>query len=211
MKKIMLLLFIFSIACSNIFAATNIYRPKREFYINDYADIITSNVEKSIYTRAAAIEKKTTVQVVVVTVPDLDGEDIGKYAAKLYSEWGIGNNKDSSGVLILISKAQRKIKIEVGYGLSGVLNSSKINRLLEGSAKDALKKNDYNTAVKNLVYEIQGIVYNKYGIEGGFDNYASETYNIKTEIIVAVGIGAVILCTPFIYNFIKKRKRRYYY
>ena len=61
MKKIILLVLIFfSIVGSNVFAATTTYRPTREFYINDFADIITSNVEKLIYTRASAIERKTT-------------------------------------------------------------------------------------------------------------------------------------------------------
>ncbi len=212
MKKIILLVLIFfSIVGSNVFAATTTYRPTREFYINDFADIITSNVEKLIYTRASAIERKTTAQVVVVTVPDLEGEDIGKYAYRLYSDWRIGDSRDNNGVLILISKAQRKIKIEVGYGLSGVLNSAKVNRIIDGVAKEALKRNDYNTAVKNLVYEIQGVIYYKYGIEGGFDNYASDSYNLKIEIIVAVIIGIAILLTPFIYNFIKKQRRRFYY
>ena len=211
MKKIILLVLMFSIVFSNVFAESDLYRPTKEFYINDFADIITSNVEKTIYTRAAAIERKTTAQVVVVTIPDLDGEDIGKYAYRLYADWRIGDSKDNNGVLILISKAQRKLKIEVGYGLSGVLNSSKVNRIIDGVAKDALKRNDYNTAVKNLVYEIQGVIYYKYGIEGGFDNYASDTYNIKTEILVAVGIGGAILLTPIVYNFIKKRRSRFYY
>ena len=99
----------------------------------------------------------------------------------------------------------------MGYGLSGVLNSAKVNRIIDGVAKEALKRNDYNTAVKNLVYEIQGVIYYKYGIEGGFDNYASDSYNLKIEIIVAVIIGIAILLTPFIYNFIKKQRRRFYY
>ncbi|MDD3303545.1 MAG: TPM domain-containing protein [Clostridia bacterium] len=210
MKKIVFFALILNIFISNVFAESDLYKPTKEFYINDFADIITSSVEKTVSARCSAIEKKTTAQVVVVTVPDLEGEDIGKYAYRLYSQWRIGDSRDNNGVLILISKAQRKIKVEVGYGLSGILHSGKVNKIVEDVAMEYLKKNDFNTAVKNIVYEIQGIIYYKYGIEGGFDHYDKESYSLKTEIIVAIGVGVVILATPFIYNFIKKRKRRFY-
>ena len=63
MKKIILLVLIFfSIVGSNVFAATTTYRPTREFYINDFADIITSNVEKLIYTRASAIASEVPIE-----------------------------------------------------------------------------------------------------------------------------------------------------
>jgi uncharacterized protein len=95
--------------------------PLKELYINDFENILDSDAKQKILTVANELEEKTGAQVAVVTVGDFENKSINEYSIGLAREWGIGQKGKNSGVLFLISKEQRNVRIEVGYGLEGVL------------------------------------------------------------------------------------------
>ena len=140
---------------------------------------------------SVSTQNATTAQIVVVTVPDLEGRDIEGYSNELFNTWKIGSEEKDNGVLLLISSGDRKVRIEVGYGLEGAINDAKAGRILDDVAIPYMKNNDYDTAVLGVVTQLQGIIYNEYGVEGGFDNYEE---NKTVEVISAlVPIGFVVL------------------
>ncbi|MGQ7398861.1 TPM domain-containing protein, partial [Streptococcus suis] len=71
--------------------------------------------------KLVALDDSTSNQIAVVLIKSLDGYEVAEYANKLFREWGIGNKKTNNGVLILASIDDRKVWIEVGYGLEGVI------------------------------------------------------------------------------------------
>lgn len=183
----------------NIFAKSNSYSPTSEFFVNDFANILSAETEKNVFDTGVQIQENTTAQLVVTTVPNMDGSDIESYTNQMYNEWKIGSKDKDNGILVLISKDERKIRIEVGYGLEGAINDAKAGRLIDDVAIPSLKNNDYDTAVKNIIYELQGIIYNEYGVEGGFDNYAGRSTVASVImtifsmlIVVMIIIGAVL-------------------
>lgn len=206
-------LFIISLlflANANVSAANISYMPTNNFYVNDFANLLNSQTENTIMETSKQIEKITTAQVVVVTIQKMNGMDIESYANQLFNKWGIGQADKDNGVLLIISKSERKVRIEVGYGLEGAINDAKAGRILDNLAVPYLKSNDYDTAVLNVVKELQGVIYNEYNIEGGFDNYDSVSSNSPSDIIIFL----IALIPVFIYIilriFIYKGKRNFW-
>src|SRR3989344_4421113 len=119
MKKllaIIVLLFLVPLA----YAAS--YKPIN--YVSDYAEVISPEQEAQINALAAAIEKNSTVQIAILTVPTLNGQDINQFAVETFAEWGVGRKDVYNGLLLVVAVADRKWKIEVGYGLEGLLNDA---------------------------------------------------------------------------------------
>jgi uncharacterized protein len=100
--------------------------PKLTGRVVDGADILPPDVEARIVAKSEAIEKQTTAQLVVATVPSLDGYEIEDYGYRLGRAWGIGQKEadGGNGVILLIAPNDRKVRIEVGYGLEPILTDA---------------------------------------------------------------------------------------
>lgn len=97
--------------------------PKPTAFINDYANILTPETITKLDDWAIELKQKTDVELAVAIMPDIAGADENSYAVNLWQAWKIGNSKDE-GVLILVAIAERKIKIEVGYGSEAYLTDA---------------------------------------------------------------------------------------
>lgn len=146
-------------------AAAKYPSPTKRFFVNDFADVIDSSAEDEIYSKGAALQEKTTAQVVVVTVNTLDGEEPADYALGLGREWGVGQKNKDNGVVILLSKTERQIYIAVGYGLEGALPDSKTGRIIELYGLDYLKEDDFSKGLLEIFKSIVNEVYIEYGEE----------------------------------------------
>ena len=90
--------------------------PRPQGLVNDFANVISPQYEEKLAQITSELLKKTEVPVVVVTMPDIGGEDYNEYAARLYEAWGIGKKGVDKGVLIFVTLKERKMRIETGYG-----------------------------------------------------------------------------------------------
>src|SRR5262249_8266042 len=95
--------------------------PKPQGYVNDFAGVLDASAKAQLAALVRDTEQKTTVEIAVATVSSLDGMTIEEYANKLYHAWGVGKRGKDNGVLLLVSPLDRKVRIEVGYGLEPVL------------------------------------------------------------------------------------------
>ena len=125
-----------------------IVSPTTDFYVNDYSDVISKETEEYIIEKNALLNEKTRAQIVVVTVPTLDDLSVEDYATELFREFGIGDKEKNNGLLILISTGERKVRIEVGYGLEETITDGKSGRILDTYMVPYLKDDDYDQAVK---------------------------------------------------------------
>jgi uncharacterized protein len=91
--------------------------PKLTGRVVDAADLLPPAAETALTARAAALEREAGAQFVVVTVPDLQGRSIEDYGYQLGRHWGIGSKERDDGVLLIVAPGERKVRIEVGYGL----------------------------------------------------------------------------------------------
>ncbi|HYQ89239.1 MAG TPA: TPM domain-containing protein [Candidatus Binatia bacterium] len=95
--------------------------PKPQGYVSDFASVMDSASRDSIEAMAGELREKTGAELAVVTLPDLGGDEIEPVAVDLFGAWGIGKKGKDEGVLILLASQERRVKIEVGYGLEGIL------------------------------------------------------------------------------------------
>lgn len=120
-----------------------------EFYVNDFAGILSDETEKYIFDTSRAYANSNGTQVVVLTMPTLNGEDIERFSIKTAREWGIGDKEEDNGVLITVDMDDRNIRVEVGYGLEGVLNDGKCGQFIR-EVTEQLSDGDYDGGIKRL-------------------------------------------------------------
>lgn len=203
MKKISmlaLLLVFFVTNLNNVNAADLKYIPTAEFFVNDFANVLSSQTEEEIFNISRTTQEKTTAQLVVVTVPNMDGGYIESYANTLFNKWGIGTKEKNNGVLLILSVEERKIRIEVGYGLEGAINDAKAGRILDTYAVAPLEGNNYDNAILDTVKQLQYEVYKEYKIDysSADPNFVpmNESSNIDSKqvfIFLAIFIFLVIV------------------
>jgi uncharacterized protein len=92
--------------------------------IVDAAQILDTNTQQQLDAQLAAFEQTSAIQLVVVTLPDLQGYEIEEFGYQLARQWGIGQKGKNNGVLLIVAQAERKVRIEVGYGLEGALTDA---------------------------------------------------------------------------------------
>ncbi len=104
--------------------------PAPKGYLSDFAGIVDPASADSIEALGLELRQKTGAELAVVTVKDLGGETIDPVAVELYKQWGIGQKGKDDGVLILLGLAERRVRIEVGYGLEGILPDGKCGAII---------------------------------------------------------------------------------
>ena len=116
--------------------------PKLDGRVTDAAGILPAETRAALDTRLAALEKTTTIQLVVATVPDLQGYEIDEYGYQLGRTWGIGQKGSNNGALLIVAPNDRKVRIEVGYGLEGVLTDALTSQIIRRNIVPAFKAGD---------------------------------------------------------------------
>lgn len=127
----------------------------------DEANILSPQTKKQLTT---LLQAETKHQVVVVTLADLEGKSIEDYGYQLGRHWAIGEKGNDNGVLLIIAPNERQVRIEVGYGLEGVLTDAVSSVILNNMTPD-LTKNNYNQAaligVQQILNVIHGEIFNQ--------------------------------------------------
>jgi len=131
-------------------APTEVYYPDPTGYVIDTANIISPEVEQLL----TAMIKESTHEIAVVTVESTKPLNIEEYSIKLAEKLQVGDKDKDDGVILLIASEDRKIRIEVGYGLEGVLNDAKAGRILDEYIVPHLKNNDWDTGITAGIREI---------------------------------------------------------
>lgn len=147
MKKIIFTFLTFVLFIINVEALVD---PTSNFYVNDYANILSEETENEIQSMSVQLSYTDGTQMVVVTVEDLEGLSVEEYANQLFNKFGIGEADSDNGLLILVSRDDRKIRVEVGYGLEGVINDGKAGRYLDAYAVPYLKNNEWDKGIFNV-------------------------------------------------------------
>ncbi|HLH88252.1 MAG TPA: TPM domain-containing protein [Xanthobacteraceae bacterium] len=128
--------------------------PQLTGRVVDEAGVLDAPVRASIETDLADLEAKTTDQLVVVTVRSLQGHTIEDYGVRLGRQWQIGRKDKNNGALLIVAPQERKVRIEVGYGLEGVLTDAATKLIIENTIIPRFRANDISGGVTRGVDEI---------------------------------------------------------
>jgi len=140
MKKWLFLL-IFFVWCLP-FTAHGLDVPRLQGYVNDYAGMISPSAKSKIEERLRAFEQSDSTQIVVLTIPSLEGENLEEFGIKAAEAWKIGQKGKDNGAILIVSKQDRKIRIEVGYGLEGRLTDLAAGRIIDLVIKPRFQQGD---------------------------------------------------------------------
>lgn len=125
--------------------------PELSGRVVDQAQLLDAAQEASLSAQLAAHEAQSSNQIVVVTVPELDGYAIADYANRLGRAWQIGTGENDNGVLLVVAPNERKVRIEVGYGLEGALTDSLSSIIIQREILPRFRTNDYPGGISSGV------------------------------------------------------------
>jgi len=139
--------------------------PKPKGWINDYAGVIPSSAESRMEALANEVKQKTGAEVAVVTMRSLGGIDIESFASDLFRDWGIGEKGQDNGALILLAVQDRKIRIEVGYGLEPILPDGKTGGILDDYVLPDLRDGNYGAGLLQGLAAVAGVIAKDAGVQ----------------------------------------------
>lgn len=125
--------------------------PPLRGYVNDYAEILSPQEEQLLTQKLAAFERETTNQLVILTVPSLEGKDIESYSIEVAEAWKIGQKGKDNGVIIVVAPKERRYRIEIGYGLEPVLPDGLVGEIGRRALVPAFRQGRYGEGLSAAV------------------------------------------------------------
>ena len=133
--------------------------PELTGRVVDSANLLTAADRAALETELAAIEEKSTDQVVVVTVPSLQGYPIEEFGYRLGRKWGIGQKGKDNGVLLIVAPNERKVRIEVGRRLEPLLPDGRTGSIISRDIVPTFRRGDFAGGIKAGVSQIKAALY----------------------------------------------------
>ena len=139
--------------------------PKPQGPVNDFANVVPQSYEQKMVGITSELLNKTGVAVVVVTMPDIGGAEYNDYANRLYAAWGIGKKGEDKGVLIFVTVKERKMRIETGYGVEGILPDGLVGEIRDRYMTPYLKENKFGEGLLNGTMAVASVIAKDAGVQ----------------------------------------------
>ena len=169
--------------------------PQLTGRVNDYARMLSPEAASLLEQKLAAFERDQTTQIVVLTIPSLQGDDIDQFTIRVVDQWKIGQKGTDNGVLLVLAQAERKVRIEVGMGLQGVLPDITAGRIIRDVMLPHLKTGDFE---QGIAAGVDGIIAATQGeFKASPDERKSRTHPSGSPTLLTfllfTGVAAVVL------------------
>ena len=126
--------------------------------VNDDADLLSTAAEARIESILDALETDTGAQLVVLSIDSLEGESLEEYSLRVAETWKLGRADEDDGALLLISKGDRKMRFEVGYGLEPTLTDVMTRRILDQILRPRFRTGDFDGGVERAIEAADGLI-----------------------------------------------------
>ena len=175
--------------------------PAPTGYVSDFAGVLSPSTKYNLENLCTQVDRQAHAQIAVVTIKTLDNDQsIDEFAVALEEKWKVGPKGTDRGVLMLVVMNPRKYRIEVGYGLEGILNDAKVGDIGR-SMVPALSQNDYNTAIPLGVGQLARIIAGDAGVNLNLaqpvHQYHRQQAPVQLNLVEIVLGGGVILLILF--------------
>ena len=165
MKRAISLLTIFLILTLSLELPAKTQFPKPVGAIHDFASVIPEPARQRMEGISREILEKTGVSIVVVTVESIGDDAIETYANELYRDWGIGKKGEDKGALILLAMKERRVRIEAGYGVEGILPDGLTGQILDDAVIPFFKSRQYGEGLYNGLISVAQVIAKDAGVE----------------------------------------------
>mgnify|MGYP001428747516 CR=1 FL=1 len=136
--------------------------PQLKGRVNDYAGLLGDIARRQLDAMLADLERTDGTQIVVLTIPSLEGQTIEAYAIQVAEKWGLGQKDNDNGALLVIARNDRKIRIEVGYGLEGRLTDLTAGRIIRNVIAPQFKAGRFDQGILDGVNAMIATVKGEY-------------------------------------------------
>ncbi len=191
--------------------AQDIDYPDYIGYVNDFAGLMDAASTSDLETLIGGVEKGTGAEMAVVTIDSLEGITIEEYAVELFEYWGIGKADEDNGILILVALLDREVRIEVGYGLEGVITDLEAGRIIDDIIVPNFKEENYNRGIYDAVVTISNQVYGEeelatMGEEQDTSSSSGSFFSgLPMGFICCFPVFIIIFLIIFLVNLFKRR------
>ena len=171
---------------------------KQDVYVYDQDDCIDNEIEMEINAMLKELEEKTEAEFAVISISSLNDYTIEEYAYELFNTLGIGKEDADNGVLLLFSKSDSKVRLEIGRGLEGCLNDAKCGRILDDYFVTYREEGDYTQAAKNTAIAVINEIAEEYQVDlenvGEAKRAGSEENKVATWVYIVIFTMVVVFC-----------------
>ncbi|MCX8094138.1 MAG: TPM domain-containing protein [Candidatus Goldbacteria bacterium] len=133
-------------------------------WVNDYASLLTQEEKIKIESLISEFEHKTGNEIAVVIIKSLEDNNLEDFTNRLFERWGIGKKGKDNGIMLFIALKERKIRIEIGYGLEAFISDSLAGNIIREVIVPYFKQNQYYDGIYAGVFEIASIIAQKTGV-----------------------------------------------
>ncbi len=167
-------------------------KPNPPRLVNDFAQTLSVSEVSSLERKLVAYDDSTSNQIAVVIVKTLDNYPEEEYALKIFREWGIGNRQTNNGVLILIGKDDRIIRIETGYGLEGAIPDIVASQIINTDIVPAFRNGNYYEGLDKATNSIIAAAAGEYTAPEGYGSRGQEK-GIPIGLIIVIIIVIILM------------------
>lgn len=157
-------------------------------WVTDLGDFLTDGEETLISARLAGFADTTSTQIIVVTLPSLEGGDAGDYAVRLGRAWGVGQGEKDNGVVVLVSREDRQLYIATGLGLEGAIPDIVAGRIVRDVMVPAFREGNFYDGIAGAVDKLMLAAAGEYTVDP-----SSDGDGIPFQVIVIIFIVVIII------------------
>jgi len=167
--------------------------PGLQGYVNDYAAMISPQTKAALENELRAFEQSDSTQIVIVTIPSLQGEALEDYSIRVADAWKIGQKEKDNGIILLVAKDERKMRIEVGRGLEGRITDLLAGRIIDLAVKPRFKRGDFDGGFIAGVHSLIDATRGEFKAEPGDDRPSSGKRDASSRFITVLIFGGITL------------------
>lgn len=160
--------------------------PKPARLVNDYTNKLTEQQRQALEDKLVRYDTSTSNQIAVILVDKLDGYSVEDAALELGRKWGVGNKEFNNGVVILASMSDRKITIQVGYGLEGVVTDLTSKSIIDNRIKPNFKSGNYYRGLDEATDDIIKAAEGRYKAPENYGQKKGKGFPIGTIILIII-------------------------
>ncbi|MBK7289699.1 MAG: TPM domain-containing protein [Chitinophagaceae bacterium] len=167
-------------------------KPSPQKLVNDYTNTLTDVQKQALEDKLVAYDDSTSNQITVVIIPTTGNYSVEEVALEILRKWGVGNKDINNGIVLLVAKDDRKMRIEVGYGLEGVITDVTAKDIIEYSITPQFKLDNYYRGIDEGINGIVKAAEGEYVAPKGYGS-SNKGKGISTWTIIMIVILLIII------------------